>query len=151
MIWHGHRYRINFSFLHPRWTGANSGLTFLFSSKGGQAPPKADRRKEKLQKKLAPSFLPRRTRVAGAKTSFFAKVPVALLLLKKLTENFLTLINRLLPTHCAMVQEKCRMRDAKYGSGSRIKSGMTLFWFLLSIHAFLSIFSEYWQKIIHIH
>ncbi len=44
--------------------------------------------------------------VAGAKTSIFAKIPAALFLLKKLAENFLTLITRLLPTHCAMCGEK---------------------------------------------
>jgi hypothetical protein len=48
--------------------------------------------------------------VAGAKTSFFTKVPAALFLLKRLAENFLTFISRLLPTHCAMVQEGCRMQ-----------------------------------------
>jgi len=46
--------------------------------------------------------------VAGAKTSLFAKIPAALFLLKKLAENFLTLIARFLPTHFAMVQIKMR-------------------------------------------
>ena len=50
--------------------------------------------------------------VAGAKTSIFAKIPAALFLLKKLAENFLTLITRLLPTHCAMCGK--RMRNANY-------------------------------------
>jgi len=54
--------------------------------------------------------------VTGVKTSLFAKIPAALLLLKKLAENFLTLIARFLlasiqqnvslsrsgPTHYAM-------------------------------------------------
>jgi hypothetical protein len=44
--------------------------------------------------------------VAGAKTSLFAKIPAALFLLKKLAENFLTLIARFLPTHFAMCGEK---------------------------------------------
>ena len=45
-----------------------------------------------------------------AKTAFLTKIPAALFLLKKLAENFLTLITRLLPTHCAMCGGG--MRDA---------------------------------------
>jgi hypothetical protein len=69
---------------------SNSGLTFLF-------------RKEEVTKET------RTVLVAEVKTSLFAKIPAALCLLTKLAENFLTLINRLLPTHCAMVQEKRKM------------------------------------------
>ena len=57
---------------------------------------------EKLQKKS------RHVLVAGAKTSLFAKIPAALFLLKKLAENFLTLIARFLPTHFAMCGGECR-------------------------------------------
>jgi len=48
--------------------------------------------------------------VAGAKTSLFAKIPAALFLLKKLAENFLTLITRFLPTHCAMCGRECELK-----------------------------------------
>ncbi len=70
----------------------NSGLTFLLE--------------EKLQKKSRTCLL------LGQRLRCFAKIPAALFLLKKLAENFLTLITRLLPTHCAMCGK--RMRNANY-------------------------------------
>jgi len=50
--------------------------------------------------------------VAGAKTSLFAKIYTSLLRLLTVAkfQNFLTLIVRLLPTHCAMCGEDAGMQ-----------------------------------------